>query len=152
MQFPFGKATHKHVYLDLIIQHSERAHCDSHMSHRMTAVANYGGAAASPSILDRGVVVPSWSSTCIQRPALGFVRSRQRRLCERGSRRAKTVRAFLPLRGLASVTSHVRVMLLASFLYAYVESLRANFSPLRCFVATSGEVVSETDGFTIFGR
>ena len=49
------------------------------------------------------------------------------------------------------MTSRVRVMLLAPFLHAYVESLGANFSPLRCCVATLGEVVSETDAFAIFG-
>ena len=95
-----------HWLLPLANAHTRLSTSAVHMSHGMTAhahafsscrtlgslvdVVNYGGDAARSSILDHGVVVPSWSSTCIQRPALGFVRSGQRRLWERGSRRGKT--------------------------------------------------------------
>ena len=83
-------------------------------------------------------------------PAPGFVRIRQRRLQERGSRRDKIVRAFLLLRGTASVVSHLRLLSLASFLHAYVETFGAPLSPFR-FVAASGEVVVEADAVTVPG-
>ena len=74
----------------------------------------------------------------------------ERQLQERGSRRDTIVRAFLLLRGTASAVPHLRLLQLAFFLHAYVETFGAPLSPFR-FVAASGEVVVEADAVTVPG-
>ena len=59
--------------------------------------------------------------------------------------------AFFLLRGAASAVPHIRLLPLASFLHAYVETFGAPLSPFR-FVAASWEVVVEADRVTVPGK